>query len=44
MYGLQRSVTEGVHGKRPKVTLNQSSNPSLFHMNIQWNLTLWTPI
>ena len=26
MYGLQWSVTEAVHGKRPKVTLNQWSN------------------
>lgn len=26
MYGLQWSVTEGVHGKRPKVNLHQRSN------------------
>ena len=46
MYGLQWSVTEGMHGKRPTVTLHQRTKliPSVFHMNIQWNLTLWTPI
>ena len=26
MYGLQWSVTEGMHGKRPTVTLNQRTN------------------